>query len=79
MAAIPALQGEAVIDTAEIDARARRYLDIIGLSEFANYYPLQLSGEKSVTRDFMRMEDESITHPSASSASTGTPASSQAT
>jgi NitT/TauT family transport system ATP-binding protein len=167
------------LDTGEIDARVRRYLDIVGLSEFANYYPLQLSGgmqqrvslarglaiepdllladepfsaldeisarklrqeflriwdrtgttilfvthnireavflstrmlvitarpaqvyldlpvevpyprrpdddalfdlEKSVTRDFMRMEDERITHPSASNASTGTPARSQAT
>jgi NitT/TauT family transport system ATP-binding protein len=28
----------------EIDARVRRYLDIFGLAEFAEYYPLQLSG-----------------------------------
>jgi ABC-type nitrate/sulfonate/bicarbonate transport system ATPase subunit len=28
----------------EIDARVRRYLDIVGLGDFASYYPLQLSG-----------------------------------
>lgn len=28
----------------EIDARVRKYLDIVGLGEFASYYPLQLSG-----------------------------------
>ncbi|MFD2419678.1 ABC transporter ATP-binding protein [Amycolatopsis pigmentata] len=32
------------LGTDEIDARVRRYLDIVGLSEFSNYYPLQLSG-----------------------------------
>lgn len=28
----------------EIEDRVRRYLDIVGLGEFASYYPLQLSG-----------------------------------
>lgn len=28
----------------EIDRRVHRYLDIVGLREFADYYPLQLSG-----------------------------------
>jgi NitT/TauT family transport system ATP-binding protein len=35
---------EMKLDAAEVDHRVRKYLTLVGLAEFADFYPLQLSG-----------------------------------